>query len=149
MVARGDVLILDTRFSAGAEFPSLQPSSRTSGAEYLSASPGFERIAVACPDNCFTNRLTETLQNIQESAFTVAQIHAFLVQQANDPKNALESTPVHVARPLKPSITIRYLKGTPREVTNMQSGLGLSAGKVFCCGTLTGRHFGSGDQAMD
>lgn len=66
VVARGDVLfILDTRFSAGAEFPSLQPSSRTSGAEYLSASPGFERIAVACPDNCFTNKLTETLQNIR------------------------------------------------------------------------------------
>lgn len=150
MVARGDVLfILDTRFSAGAEFPSLQPSSRTSGAEYLSASPGFERIAVACPDNCFTNRLTETLQNIRNPLLLWRRSMRFWYSRPTIPRMPLNPHRSTSRRPLKPSITIRYLKGTPREVTNMQSGLGLSAGKVFCCGTLTGRHFGSGDQAMD
>lgn len=54
-----------------------------------------------------------------------------LVQQANDPKNAFEFTPIHVAHPLKPSITICDLTETPKEVTNLQSGLDLSAGKVL------------------
>lgn len=55
-----------------------------------------------------------------------------LVQQANDPKNAFESTPIQVAHPLKPSITICDLKEKPsKEVTNLQSGLDLSAGKIL------------------
>lgn len=131
VVARGDVLfILDACFSAGAAFTSLQTSAKKSEAEYLAAS-GFEQMASGSMVNSLTNRLINALKDMPQASFTVAQLHSYLVQQAQDPKNELEFTPFHIAHSSKPSITIRPLIKTPREISNLHTGLDLSTSKVL------------------
>lgn len=136
VVARGDVLfILDACFSSGAAFPSLQTSVKKSEAEYLAA-PGFNQMASGSLVNSLTNRLINALKNMPQASFTVAQLHSYLVQQAQDPQNELEYTPVHIAHSSKPSITIRPWIQTPREVRNLHTDLDFSTGKVLISARL-------------
>ena len=95
------------------------------------AASGFEQMASGSMANSFTNKLINALKNMPQASFTVTQLHSYLVQQAQDPKNELEFTPVHIVHSSKPSITIRPLIETPREISNLHTGLELSTDKVL------------------
>jgi hypothetical protein len=69
----------------------------------------------------------------------VAQIHATLVDQANQPGSGLDSTPVHVACEGKNSITLRPLKSPPRELSLLKKGDELADGKVLVSVLLQGK----------
>lgn len=70
--------------------------------------------------------------------FTIAQLHGALMMKENDPQFRLELTPVYVAHPSKPSITLRALDAIPSEVQNLESGQDLFAGKVLISVRLQG-----------
>src|ERR1700735_3942574 len=92
-----DVLfIMDCCFATAA---AMGPSGENF--EYLVAS-AKESIASSVIEKNFSRRLIDLLRNL-DSPTTVAQVHAKLVKQANDPVNKLEYSPVHVASAMKSS----------------------------------------------
>jgi hypothetical protein len=106
MYTEGDVLaILNSCFATAA-------ATRGPKAEYLVAS-AFESQASSSIQRSFTLRLIDLLRSQIYPEMTVAQIHATLVDQANQPGSGLDSTPVHVACEGKNSITLRPLKTPP------------------------------------
>lgn len=132
MFIDGDVLaILDSCFSSAAAMVGGQ-------IEYLVAS-GFESPASAFIHRSFTRRLIELLRSQINPVTTVAQIHAKLVSQANQPANRLDNTPVHIAANNKPSITLRPLQGVPREVAALNKGDELADGKILVSVLLQGK----------
>jgi AICAR transformylase/IMP cyclohydrolase PurH len=124
MLIDGDVLaILDSCFATAAAMSGLNT-------EYLVAS-AFESPASAVIQRSFTRRLIDLLKSQIYTEVTIAQIHAKLVHQANQPSSVLDYTPIHVSCKDKPSITLRPLQNLPRELADLKKRDELSDGKVL------------------
>ncbi|KAN0086430.1 hypothetical protein V8E54_000118 [Elaphomyces granulatus] len=129
-----DVLfIMDCCFATAAAMgPSVE------NFEYLVAS-ARESIASSKIKESFSRRLIDLLRNL-DSPTTVAQVHAKLVKQANDPVNKLEYSPVHVASAMKSSITLSPVRQIPRELRGLrQEKKDLSDGKVLVSVLVRGK----------
>ncbi|KAL1872176.1 hypothetical protein Plec18167_006779 [Paecilomyces lecythidis] len=132
MPTDGDSLvILDTCSASAAAMCGLNM-------EYLVAS-AFESASSAVIQRSFTRRLIDLLKSQINPVMTVAQIHAMLVNQANSPATGLDYTPVHIACENKPSVTLRPLKRTPRELSALEKGNALADGKVLVSVLLQGK----------
>ncbi|KAJ9243813.1 hypothetical protein DTO280E4_3006 [Paecilomyces variotii] len=128
----GDTLaILDSCFSSAAAMTGLNT-------EYLVAS-AFESPASAIIQRSFTRRLIDLFKSQINPEMTVAQIHAKLVNQANQPGSGLDYTFVHIACDNKQSITLRPLRHMPRELAALKKGDELADGKVLVSVLLEGK----------
>ncbi|KAK6811242.1 hypothetical protein RU639_013018 [Aspergillus parasiticus] len=106
------LLTLDSCFSTAA---AIEGGNN----EYLAASSS-ESQASGCVERSFTRRFLDLLANLNCPEITVAQLHAKLVKEANNPKSELDYTPVHISSVDKPSITLRPLQKMPREVAALR-----------------------------
>ena len=132
LIVDGDVLaIMDSCFTTAS---AMGPGE----IEYL-VSSAFESPATTNFSTSFSRRLIDLLTRLQPREITVAQIHAKLVNKANDPKSSLEYTPVHVAFIKKPSITLRPLYRAPKELSSLKKADQLSDGKVLVSVLLQGK----------
>jgi len=131
----GDVLfIMDCCFATAA---AMGPSAENF--EYLVASAS-ESIASSEIEKSFSRRLIDLIRNLDSPDTTVARIHAKLVNQANNPSNQVEYSPVHVASATKPSITIGPVHPILRELRGLrQEKKDLSDGKVLVSVLVQGK----------
>ncbi|KAB8210138.1 hypothetical protein BDV34DRAFT_187033 [Aspergillus parasiticus] len=125
------LLTLDSCFSTAA---AIEGGNN----EYLAASSS-ESQASGCVERSFTRRFLDLLANLNCPEITVAQLHAKLVKEANNPKSELDYTPVHISSVDKPSITLRPLQKMPREVAALRRTGELCDGKVLIMVLLHGK----------